>query len=95
MIMTWEQMFEACKALEANICLRMRQPGDWYVEQSIEIKDGPFLGSIFGNGTMPQEAVEDHWRKLTELKPEQYIVINARKDSRQAVKWNGYMWESV
>lgn len=95
MNMTWEQKLQACKALKEEISLKMRKPGDWYVSQGIECKDGPFLKSKYGNGTTPQEAVENHWIELTVLQPDQYLVIGGNKPDRRCVRWNGFMWEDI
>lgn len=92
--MTYEEKFEAINALgEASV--HMRKPGDWYVSQATEIKDGGMLCGHYGDGTSPEAAIEDHWRVLTELNPHQYVVINAAGPDRQALSWNGYRWASV
>ena len=92
--MNWEQKLEALNAL-AECSLKMRKPGDWYVGHSVEVKVGAILEGRYGNGETPQDAVEDSWRKLTELNPGEYLVTRAYSGSRKAVRWNGYMWESV
>lgn len=92
--MTWEQKFEAIQAL-GSACLRMRSPGDWYVSQSgVEVRRGPFLESRYGNGVTPQAAVSDHWDKLTtlDLAGDEVIVLDAMRDTRRHVRWNGYRW---
>ena len=65
--LTWEQKLAALNAL-SECSLKMRKPGDWYVSQSVEVKqtegDGVLVGSY--GGTTPQEAVEEHWNALTE-----------------------------
>ena len=66
--MNWEQKLEALNAL-AECSLKMRDPGNWYVSQSVEVKVGAMLVGRYGNGESPQEAVEDNWRQLTELNP--------------------------
>lgn len=94
--MTWEEKFEGLQLLHSDISLRMRVPGNWFVSHvGVEIKDGGILGGVCGNGSIPQEAVEDHWKRMTELKPGQYIVLDAYKDTRHVVKWNGFMWKPV
>lgn len=95
--MTWEQKFQACNALRGGILvtLQMRAPGDWYVgNQHAERKEGGVLsgGCVTGAKT-PEEAVNQHWDWLTD--PKYYLVIGAYGSERKAVRWNGFMWESV
>lgn len=93
--MTWEEKLAACQAL-SECSLKMRSPGNWYVQQcGTDITQGSMLVGKYGNGQTPQQAVEDHWLKLTELAPQEYIVIRAYGEDRLAVKWNGYMWSTV
>jgi hypothetical protein len=90
--MNWEQKFAALNALK-ECSLKMRGPGDWYVSQSAELKEGGMLRSAFGNGKTPEDAVLNHWNELvnpaTSLKP---IVIAAYTGERREVFWNGFMW---
>lgn len=69
----------------------------WYVSQRVEVKSksGGTLVTISGNGETPEEAIEDHWKKLVELGSDEYIVVNAGDNDRQAVQWNGFMWKKV
>jgi hypothetical protein len=92
--MNWEQEFQACQAL-CEHTLRMRKPGDWYVSAlGLNVKEGPFLCGRYGNGDSPIAAISDHWTKITNLKDDEYLVVDSYK-GRQAVKWNGFMWEPV
>jgi hypothetical protein len=95
MQMNWEQKFEALNAI-AECAIKMRKPGDWYIHQNADVKDGSVLIGVYGNGKTPQEAVEDHWRVLVEpatsFKP---IVVIRHLDDRTDRKhytWNGYRW---
>ncbi len=88
---TYEEKFAAINSL-SRASLLMRRPGDWYVSQNVEIKDGSFLRGSYGNGITPVTAIEDHWHVLTSLKPAQYLVLNAYGPDRRAVRWNGFMW---
>lgn len=90
--MTWEEKLMACQAL-AECHLRMRSPGDWYVSHRVDIVNGPMLEGRYGNGRDPREAVENHWRELTELAPHERVVANALTDQRREVRWNGFMWQ--
>ncbi len=92
--MTWEDRIQAMQSL-GELTLRMRKPGDWYVNHSgVERAEGCLLcgGCVTGAKT-PQEATEQHWKWLTELKGDQYIVTNAMNDRRMAYRWTGYMWK--
>jgi hypothetical protein len=72
----------------------MRKSGDWYVNHQVDVKNGSVLEGRHGNGRSPIDAIHDHWRQLTELKPHEYLVLSAM-NNRYAVRWNGFMWEQV
>ena len=87
--MNWEQKLAALQAFaDTSIC--MRKPGDWYVHMRAELKGDGVLSSASGNGRTPEEAVEDHWRKVTA--PGAVIVRDAMNAARREVRWNGFMW---
>lgn len=87
MTMTWEQKFAAIKAIARSATVEMRKPGDWYVGAGMEHADGSsFLIGNYGNGSTPEEAVEDHWRLYGDGTP--FKV----RDSW--FRWNGFMWEN-
>lgn len=96
---TWEQKLDALAALGRDIALKMRKPGDWYVEHvGVEMKESPDAGVLigaYGNGATPEEAVEDHWRQLALCESPAMIVVNAYSGNRRHVRWNGYMWQDV
>lgn len=97
--MTYEQKMAALNAL-AECAVKMRKPGDWYVEQSTEVTaDGrSVLEGRYGDGTSPQDAIENHWKVLvTDLGPTEYIVIHSRDEQRRRrhLTWNGFMWEDA
>lgn len=90
--LTWEQKLQALQAL-GPCALRMRRPGDWYVDTSISVKDGPMLCGRIGSGSSPTDAVLSQWERVTALKAGEYLVIY--NPIRAAVKWNGFMWAHV
>ena len=93
--MNWQQKAAALNAL-SPIKILMRGENDWYVSQSIEVKDDSGLISVFGNGDTPENAITDHWEKaVSDLCAGQYLVLNAAGDNRRAVEWNGFMWADV
>lgn len=93
-VLSWEQKLAACAAL-AEVSLKMRKPGDWYVCQSVNIKRKHTLSGNYGNGTSPEDAIADHWKVLTELlKPDECIVIGIGA-GRKGYRWNGFMWREV
>ncbi len=69
--------------------------GGWYCSaERVEISDGVILSGVLGNGSTPQEALDDLWDQLTNISgSERRVVIGAYSDVRRAVRWNGYMWE--
>lgn len=93
--MTWEQKFAAMKALCGDVVLEMRYPGSWYVSARVrEIKHGSLLSGTSGNGSTPEEAVNDDWRKcVEELPPGQQIVLDAYGPNQRYASWNGFMWD--
>lgn len=101
--MDWQQKAEALAGLgEFSIIFRERQNRigsacAWYAGcAKVEIKDNGIMRGGWGNGNTPQEAIEDYWRYLTELKPHEYVLVRAYDDAqRRAVRWNGFMWADV
>jgi len=91
--MDWEQKLEAMQAL-CECSLKMRCPGNWYVEtRKREVGGDGLLSSTYGNGSTPQKAVEDDWRRLVEeLPPASYIVLDPHEEPRKTYRWNGYRW---
>jgi hypothetical protein len=96
--MTFEQKIMACQAI-GSFSLRMRRPGDWYVDHScVEKTNGSILdGGCVTEASTPEAAVEQHWAWLTNLKPNQTIVVNANawRDNRRELRWNGFIWEDA
>jgi hypothetical protein len=93
--MTWEQKLAALQAL-GDCSLRMREPGDWYVCDHIEIGGNGFLLSPTCGETTPEKAVETVWAQyVTNLPSDRHLVINAGAINRRHVRWNGYMWKDL
>ena len=91
----WEQKLQALNAI-GDCKLIMRQPGNWYVSQGVDVKNIHVLEGRYGNGRTPQEAVEDHWNSLTNLAEHEYVVgREGCVGDRTAVRWNGFMWARV
>ena len=66
------------------------------IVQPVEIKEGRMLTSTATNGRTPDEAIEAHWKTLTNLRPDQYLVVHAGDpEKRRAVRWNGSEWAPV
>jgi len=92
--MTYEQKFAALAAISPHPALHMRKPGDWYVLMpGVERKEGVCLSNGCVSQPTPELAVEEKWNWATD--PNYYLVINAMRENRRAVKWNGFMWEDV
>lgn len=97
--MHWETKLSALNAL-TECSLKMREPGDWYVSQNVDVKDASIIKGVVGNGVTPEEAINDHWNQVTgELKSHEYLVCREYWDGetskRLAVRWNGFMWSHV
>ena len=103
--MNWKEKMDALSSLDDDISIKYRETSfigekaleSWYVSQRAEIKTkgSSVLRGVSGNGETPEEAIDDHWQQLTELKSDEYVVVHAGSDNRQAVKWNGFMWKKV
>jgi len=94
--MNWEQKFAAILAISYSASLRMRQPGNWYVSvPGCEIGGGATLRSVGSTGADPSKAIECTWEEITKLPPDKHLVIDAMRDTRRHVRWNGYMWEDL
>ncbi len=91
--MNYEQMLLAVMAICPDACLRLRGIGSWYVSTpGVEIGGDGLLSSSPTDGKNPDDAVRDLWKQLTDLKPNQFIVINAMTAKRRELVWNGFMW---
>lgn len=91
--MNWEQKMLALRALggsDATLCIRGE--GDWYCRvPGVEIKDGAILRSVRGDGSTPEEAVNDCWDNIAGRE----LVTNATGPDRASHRWNGFMWERL
>lgn len=91
--MNYEQIMQALQALsvfEGDVNLRMRKPGDWYVNCFCErIEDSVLSGGLV-SAVGPEKALEDFWAWATDTRYE--LRIRTRSGPRK-VKWNGFMWE--
>ncbi len=86
--LTYEQKLAALKAI-SDVCLRMRDPGNWYVDaRERECREGSALVGKYGNGATPQEAVNDDWEQISNHPK---VVIGGER----TVRWNGFMWQDV
>ena len=92
--MDWQHKAAALNAL-AKISIKCRAPGDWYVEQSVEIKDDGLMIGEYGNGETPEAAIEDHWKCLVQELGSKYLVANSGREDRRTARWNGFMWADV
>lgn len=92
--MNWEQKLDALNKLE-QCWLRMIAPGDWAVAQDVDIRTFNKSVAAAGKGKSPDEAVEAHWKLLTELDDNQVCVSRPGYASRAIVRWNGLMWTPV
>jgi hypothetical protein len=98
--MMWEEKLAALQALAPwETSLRMRKPGDWYVDQHdvecIEVGHRGMLALRYGNGPTPEAAVEDHWQQLTSNDVEAIVLHATDAEKRREVQWNGFMWRTL
>lgn len=92
--MTTDEKMYALKAL-GDPTIRMRAPGDWCCSVRAEIGGDGVLRGRHGNGATPQAAIEDAFQQFTQPPPGLHVVIDALRPSRRAVRWTGFMWETV
>ena len=96
-----EDMIELMERMSvlAEIFIKYRTGSEyrWYIEQDVQVSSNSHLTSISGNGSTIEEAIEDHWKQLTQLNKNDYIVANActNASKRVAVRWNKYLWAPV
>lgn len=92
---SWQEKAEALNAL-AELDIKMRAAGDWYIHQDTEVGGDGMLTGTYGNGASPADAINDHWRVLVdELPLDKYIVVSAWSDGRKHFRWNGFMWRQL
>lgn len=73
-------------AVSLGAGVKMRAPGDWYVNSNMEHAHGQsMLIGNYGNGFTPALAVEAHWK--------QYADGTPFKCGDDWFRWNGFMWE--
>jgi hypothetical protein len=77
-----------------GVCLRMRKPGDWYVDCGIEVGGSGVLVGTCGNGKTPFAAINDTFSQLINLPADRYIVVD-RNGMRRHYRWNDFMWSDV
>ena len=94
MELTWEQKLSALNALSDHQLLQ-REPGNWYIRAHIEIGGDGLLKSSYGNGETVEEAVLNHWDKLTKLADHEYLVVRGVGGANFYVRWNGFMWANA
>jgi hypothetical protein len=72
-------------------------PWEWATESEnyllLERKEGGTLSTHTSVSLTPEKAVEAAWEWATD--PEHYLVLDSLRDTRRAVKWNGFMWTAV
>lgn len=96
MLSNYEQYFHAMKSLGINPSVMMRRPGDWYVYlPGVEIGGNGMLTRVKGDGNSPATAITCAWQTIENLKAPLRIIINAMRNNRREVRWNGFMWEDV
>lgn len=87
--LTWEEKLMAMRALGSDVCLRMRQPGDWYVSDQIEVVEREiFLRSPTQRGATPHDAVNEAWEEYTKIG----AVVKCKD---RYYEWTSFMWADV
>lgn len=67
----------------------------FYVSLKVEIGDGAVLCSPAEHRDSPADAIEAMWARLINLKPDEFIVIDAMNEKRREIRWVGFMWKDV
>lgn len=91
--LTWEEKLQALQWL-CDTSLRMRRPGDWYINTvGRQIRQGgsAILSACYGNGSTPELAVLDDWKKVATGLPSTSAVLVQGK----AYQWHGFGWKEV
>lgn len=96
--LTWEEKLLAIKALDLDVSLRMKTPGEWYVSMpGISIKK-PSVSESATDPTArstPEEAVEHAFTRITDLLNDDYYLVTYGNDDHRKVRWNGFMWADI
>jgi hypothetical protein len=90
--MTWEQKFDALKALagEHSGTGLGRLGGQWYMRvPGVEAAERGMLSAGGGHATTPEKAVENQWEMLTSATA---VKVGGDADGAKYYRWNGYMW---
>lgn len=95
--MTYEQMFLAVKAICPDVALHCRAEGNWYVLcPGLEIGGRSVLTGAVGNGSTPENAIQDLWTSLVRaLSADRFLVVRATRDDRRHYRWAGFMWQEL
>lgn len=91
--LTWEQKFDAIKALAgegALVYISRAVEGSWYLHASgCEIARNGFLEGNPSHAGSPQECVEQAWLGFTEAPA---VKVGGYRADAKYYRWNGYMW---
>ena len=94
--MTWEQKAQAIQSLVGwyKFNIKLREPGNWYIDVPVEIAKDGMLEGYAGGGTTPETAVENWWKHHVDALPLE-ACLRARPElgSEWRGRWNGFMWE--
>lgn len=94
--MTTQDKYDALMALSPSFKIHMRKIGDYYFSPSASVevatRNKGILRSTYGNGSTPEAAIDDCFRVLTEIGPDDFLVLEAYSPARREVRWNGFMW---
>lgn len=96
--MTWEEKFAALQALgpSREVCLMMREPGNWHVSASLSTHDDMFERGVTVSEPTPEAAVNAYWRRLVDDLPTNEVVgVYRGSDGYKFYRWMGFMWREV
>ena len=105
MIKWWQEKY----GILQNLCrceLVMREPGDWYVNQHVNVvnRNGNVVHTIgvFGEGGSPSDAVNNHFDILTKVVWPDYVAYDedgtVTADGsmlRRRVRWDGTWFRAI
>ena len=100
-MLTTDQKWDAITAFDPSARVEHRgNLHDWFIADGMHIGDGSgVIVGTYGNGTTPQEAVDEHWRiYVEELGPDRYISAQIREGAEYVqyrVRWNGFRWANI
>ena len=95
MQLTTSEMADAMESL-GTLVIRRAFEDKWSASlDNVEIGHEGLLSSCVEWGSDPNQAVSLLWDRITNLAPDERLVVGAYRPERGEYRWNGFMWKEV